>query len=97
MAKVTINNVDYDTDSFTDEAKAQLLSLQFCEIELQNLQAEAAAIQTARIAYGNALKAELEKPNSASVDHKANDSRSSEPENGSTMKKGVLGGLFGKK
>ncbi len=59
MAKITIDDVEYETDEWSDEAKAQLLSLQFCEIELQNLQAEAAAIQTARIAYSNALKAEL--------------------------------------
>ena len=97
MAKITIDNIEYETDEFSDEAKAQLLSLQFCEAELQNLQAEAAAIQTARMAYGNALKAELEKPMSDNAGHKAANNASSATESGGTKKKGVLGGLFGKK
>ena len=61
MPIVKIDNVDYDTDKLSDEAKAQLVSLQFCDQELQRLQAQAAAIQTARIAYSNALKELLPK------------------------------------
>ena len=56
MTTIKIDNVDYDTDKLSDEAKAQLMSLQFCDQELQRLQAQAAAIQTARMAYANALK-----------------------------------------
>jgi hypothetical protein len=51
MTTIKIDNIDYDTDKLTDEAKAQLVSLQFCDQELQDLQAQAAALQTARIAY----------------------------------------------
>ena len=54
-----IDNVDYDTDKLSDEAKAQLVSLQFCDQELARLQAQAAAYQTARIAYAKALQSAL--------------------------------------
>ena len=56
---ITIDDVKYDTDKLSDEAKAQLVSLQFCDQELQRLQAQAAAYQTARIAYSKALQAAL--------------------------------------
>ena len=55
MPSIKIDNVEYDTEKFSDEAKAQLVSLQFCDQELQRLQAQAAAIQTARMAYAKAL------------------------------------------
>ena len=59
--KITIKiaNIDYDTANFSDEAKAQLVSLQFSDKELASLQAQAAAIQTARMAYAKALQAAL--------------------------------------
>jgi hypothetical protein len=59
MAKVIIDEKEYDTDDLTDEAKAQLASFQFVENELARLNAQAAAIQTARIAYARALKEAL--------------------------------------
>ena len=55
MTTIKIDNIEYDTDKLSDEAKAQLISLQFCDQELQRLQAQAAAIQTARMAYAKAL------------------------------------------
>ena len=54
-----IDNIEYDADKLSDEAKAQLVSLQFCDQELQRLQAQAAALQTARMAYAKALQAAL--------------------------------------
>ncbi len=59
MPIIKINNVDYDTDKLSDEAKAQLISMQFCDQELARLQAQAAAYQTARLAYAKALQASL--------------------------------------
>jgi hypothetical protein len=59
MTTIKIDNIDYDTDKLSDEAKAQLASIQFCDQELQRLQAQAAAIQTARMAYSKALQAAL--------------------------------------
>ena len=59
MPSIKIDNIEYDTDKLSDEAKAQLVSLQFCDQELQRLQAQAAAIQTARLAYAKALQSAL--------------------------------------
>ena len=59
MTTINIDNVEYDTDKLSDDAKAQLVSLQFCDQELQRLQAQAAAIQTARITYAKALQSAL--------------------------------------
>ena len=59
MPTINIDNIEYDTDKLSDEAKAQLVSLQFCDQELQRLQAQAAAIQTARMAYAKALQSAL--------------------------------------
>ena len=59
MTTIKIDNIDYDTENFSDEAKAQLVSLQFCDQELARLQAQVAAYQTARMAYAKALQAAL--------------------------------------
>jgi hypothetical protein len=59
MPTINIDNIDYDTDKLSEEAKAQLVSLQFCDQELQRLQAQAATYQTARMAYAKALQAAL--------------------------------------
>ena len=62
MPTIKIDNVDYDTDKLSDEAKGQLVSLQFCDQELARLQAQAATFQTARQAYAKALQAALPSP-----------------------------------
>jgi hypothetical protein len=59
MTTITIDNKDYDLDTLSDDAKAQLQSLQFCDAELQRLSAKTALTQTARIAYANALSLAL--------------------------------------
>jgi hypothetical protein len=59
MASIKIDNVDYDIDTLSAEARAQLQSLQFCDAELARVQAQAAVLQTARAAYSTALKAAL--------------------------------------
>ena len=59
MPTITIDNHAYELDSLSDEAKAQLQSLQFCDAELARLQAQAAVLQTARMAYSKALQAAL--------------------------------------
>ncbi len=55
MPTIKIDDKEYDFDKLSDEAKAQLASIQFCDQELQRLQAQAAAYQTARMAYAKAL------------------------------------------
>ena len=48
MPTINIDNKEYDLDGLSTEAKAQLTSLQFCDVELQRLTAQAAVLQTAR-------------------------------------------------
>jgi len=57
--KITIDNKEYELDSLSNEAKAQLASIQFVDNELARLQAQAAALQTARMAYSKALQEAL--------------------------------------
>ena len=59
MAKINIDNVEYDFDKLSEETKAQLIAMQFCDQELQRLHSQAAALQTARQAYAKALQASL--------------------------------------
>ena len=59
MTTIKIDNIDYDLDSLSNDAKAQLASLQYVDAELARLQAQAAALQTARIAYSKALHSAL--------------------------------------
>ena len=59
MTQITIDNKQYELESLSDDAKAQLASIQFVDSELVRLQAKAAALQTARAAYSKALQAAL--------------------------------------
>jgi hypothetical protein len=59
MSTITIDNKEYDLNLLSDEAKAQLASIQFVDAELVRINAKAAALQTARMAYGKALQAAL--------------------------------------
>lgn len=59
MAKVTIDGREYDVEQLPNDAKQQLASLQFVDRKIGELQAELAVLQTARLAYANALKAAL--------------------------------------
>jgi hypothetical protein len=59
MSNVTIDGQSYELSSLSEEARAQLMSLQFVEQELARLQLQMAAQQTARNAYASALKAHL--------------------------------------
>ncbi|GDX86041.1 hypothetical protein LBMAG43_20830 [Methylococcaceae bacterium] len=59
MTTITIDDKAYNIDTLSEEAKSQLGSLQFVDAELQRLNAQAAVLQTARLAYANALKSAL--------------------------------------
>ena len=59
MAKVTIDGVDYDTDTMSQESRQQLEMLTMTEQKIRQLKAEVVMMQTARQAYANALKASL--------------------------------------
>ena len=64
MAKINLDDVEYDTEDMSDNAKAQLASLQFNEAHINRLKNELAIADTAKIAYVNALKRELESADS---------------------------------
>jgi hypothetical protein len=56
MAKITIDNSEYDTELLSSEALAQLQSIQFVDSEVAQLSARIAAMNTARNAYASALQ-----------------------------------------
>jgi hypothetical protein len=55
MPNITIDGKEYDTDKISDEARNQLISIQFVDKKIQELNLEQAAMQTARNAYAKAL------------------------------------------
>lgn len=59
MSTIKIDNVEYALESLSEEARAQLKNIQFVDQELARLQAQVAAMQTARNAYVGALKGAL--------------------------------------
>jgi len=59
MAKVSIDGVDYDTETMSQESRQQLEMLVMTEQRIRQLQGEVAMMQTARQAYASALKASL--------------------------------------
>jgi prefoldin subunit 5 len=60
MATIKIDGKVYDIETFSDDSKAQLASIQYVDAEVSRLQAQVAAFRTARVAYGRALKKTLE-------------------------------------
>lgn len=60
-AKISIDGVDYSLSELSNDARAQIQSLQFVEKELAELNARLAVFSTAKIAYQNALKDMLPK------------------------------------
>ena len=62
MAKLRIDDIEYDTDLFSDTARQSLQMLQITEQEIQRLQQQLAIAQTARAAYANTLKQALPTP-----------------------------------
>jgi hypothetical protein len=59
MAKVTIDGVDYDSETMTQDSRQKLEMLMMTEQRIRQMQAELAMMQTARQAYAGALKASL--------------------------------------
>ena len=64
MRKITIDGREFEYEQLSENAKAQLSSLQFVDVELQRLQAQIAVMQTARAAYAKSLNEELPAVNS---------------------------------
>ena len=60
MAKFEIDGKQYDTDHISDQAKKALGAVQFTQMEIQRLQAQLVAMQTANMTYAQGLKQALE-------------------------------------
>ena len=60
MPKITIDNIEYNTEDLSDNGKAQLASLQFLEAQMSKIKSEIAVYQTARNSYVAALKNEID-------------------------------------
>lgn len=57
---VTIDGKEYKLDQLSEKAKKQLVNLRITDEEIQRLNHQLAIAQTARSAYANALKTEIE-------------------------------------
>tara|TARA_Y100001968_G_scaffold5395_2_gene4767 strand:- start:4357 stop:4578 length:222 start_codon:yes stop_codon:yes gene_type:complete len=60
MAKITIDNKDYEFENLNDESKQQVNNLRFVQTELVRLQSLLNVTKTAEQAYIKALKDTLE-------------------------------------
>jgi archaellum component FlaC len=63
MAIIKIDNKEYDLDKMSDDAKAQLVSIQECDKRINELNNEIKIITTARNSYASVLKGLLESKN----------------------------------
>lgn len=59
MAQVNIDGKEFEFDSFSDEAKATLVSLQFVQTEIGRLESKLAVFKTAGAAYTQTLKSQI--------------------------------------
>ena len=61
MTSITIDGQEYDSETLSDEAKSQLISIQVVDKKIADLNTEVAIMQTARNAYAKALNKLLPK------------------------------------
>jgi len=58
---ITIDNQPYELDQLTDHARAQIANLRVVDQEIAKTERRLAIFKTARAAYAQMLKAELDK------------------------------------
>lgn len=68
MPTVKIDDIEYDTDSMSADALANLQSIQFVDAEIARLNAKVAVLNTARLAYAAALNDLLQDGSQAESD-----------------------------
>lgn len=61
MSSITIDNKEYKLEDLSDEAKAQIGSIQVVDQKIADLNTQLAIMQTARNAYAQALTSLLPK------------------------------------
>ena len=71
MPKITVDEVEYNTEDLTETGKATLASLQFLDSQMQKISNEIAVYRTARISYIAALRAEIKKSDIEPLTEKA--------------------------
>ena len=59
MPIIKIDNCDYDTEKMSEDARQQVINLQFTDAEIARLTGQLAMAQTARKSYAKALEAAL--------------------------------------
>ena len=59
MPKIKLDDIEYNSEDMSENAKAQLVSLQFTDAQIKKLKQEIAISETARQAYIAALKREI--------------------------------------
>lgn len=59
MPKIKLDDIEYNSEDMTENAKAQLVSLQFTDAQIRKLRQEIAISETARQAYIAVLKREI--------------------------------------
>ena len=67
MSTITIDNIQYAEDQLSDQAKAELGSMQVCDQRIAALQTDLGIAQTARNTYAAALKSLLPESAPAAV------------------------------
>lgn len=65
MSTITIDNKEYKLEELSDDAKAQIGSIQIVDQKITDLNAQLAIMQTARNAYAQALTPLLPKKRAA--------------------------------
>lgn len=59
MNQVTIDGVQYELNTLSENAKQQLINLQVTDAEIARLQTQLQIVSTARMAYAAVLRAAL--------------------------------------
>lgn len=61
MPKVNIDGKEYDSEALSEDARSNMLNVQYCDKKVAELKRELSMAQTARNAYAQALKNALPK------------------------------------
>jgi Family of unknown function (DUF6447) len=65
MAKITINNKEYDMGLLPEKARGNIVSIQFVDAEIKRLEAQLSVMKTARLAYSLELDGQIKESSTA--------------------------------
>lgn len=75
MPKLTLDEIEYNTEDLSERGQVTLQSLQFLEIQLKKLKNEVAVYQTAQRTYLAALKEEISRAGVKPLQEKEKDAK----------------------